>query len=112
MRIAVISVPSMIAIGVPVSGSKQQMTAWCVGRSRFCGNTLTNFVVSAALDGRYAGIAAKIALRSATTAPTRGGTDARPALKSTIAASTASISRLMSSTDATSDCDRTSTSGD
>jgi hypothetical protein len=52
VRVAVMYSPSMTASGVPVSGSKQQISAWCVGRSRFSGNRLTSLVVSAFADGR------------------------------------------------------------
>ncbi len=68
----------MMAVGAPVSGSKQAMIAWCVGQSVFCGNRLTSFVVSAPADGRKAGIAARKPWRSATNAAIRVGTSARP----------------------------------
>ena len=52
VRDSVITRPSITAIGVPLAGSKAQISAWCVGRSRFSGNRLTSFVVRAPADGR------------------------------------------------------------
>ena len=96
----------MTAAGVPVAGSKTQIRAWCVGRSRFLGNRLTSFVVRASADGRYAGIAASSPSCSGTMAAIRAGTDARPADRSAIAAATASTSASRSRTDSTSAADR------
>ncbi len=42
VRIAVMYVPSMSATGVPVAGSKSAIAAWCVGRSRFSGKSVTS----------------------------------------------------------------------
>jgi len=42
VRIAVMYVPSMSATNVPVAGSKSAMAAWCVGRSRFSGKSVTS----------------------------------------------------------------------
>src|SRR5918995_2785864 len=98
----------MTTSGVPSAGSKQQMIAWCVGRSVLWGNRLTSLVVSAPAEGRNAGIAANKALRSGTVAATRGGTDARPPLTSTMAAATASTRRSRSSRDSTSVRDKIS----
>ena len=108
VRVAVTNVPSMTATGEPVSGSKQQMTAWWVGRSRFSGKTLTSLVVNDADDGRYAGMAASNPCRGATSAAMRGGIEARPALRSIIAAATASTSRSRSRSNSTSAPERTS----
>src|SRR4051812_38685141 len=98
--------PSMTAVGVPVAGSKTQMSAWCVGRSRFCGKRLTSLVVRAFADGRNAGIAASRASRSGTSAAIRAGTEARPAETSAIAVATASTSASRSSSASTSAADR------
>ena len=42
VRIAVMYVPSMSATGVPFAGSKSAITAWCVGRSRLPGKSVTS----------------------------------------------------------------------
>jgi hypothetical protein len=62
----------------------------------FSGNKLTSFVVRAPGERRNAGIAANMALRSVTVAATRGGADARPPLRSTMAAASASTRRSRS----------------
>ena len=74
VRIAVMYVPSMSAIGVPVSGSKSAMSAWCVGRSRFSSKSVTSLQPIPA-DGAYPGIAPSTPPR--VNAPTRGTSFAR-----------------------------------
>ena len=103
VRSAVIAVPSRNAVGSPVSGSNAAMTAWWVGSVVFCGKTLTSLLVSASEDGTRAGIAPRNAARSGICAATRGGDDARPALRSDIAAARASMSSSRSRSRSTSE---------
>ena len=46
-----IAVPSMTAVGSPVSGSNATIRAWWVGRSVFCGNSDTSLAISTPIDG-------------------------------------------------------------
>src|SRR4051794_16308136 len=102
VRIAVIAVPSSSASGRPLAGSNMTITAWWVGSLVLPGKSVTNLLASAPAEGVKPGIAASSPSGSATRAPTRLGTEARPALRSAMALATASIISATSSSSSTS----------
>src|SRR5829696_2978815 len=109
VRAAVMRVPSRTARGVPSAGSNRATSAWWEGRPRpwLPGKTLTS-LAPRATPSRCTGMAPRIP--PSADATTRGGTDARPALKLRRASARAASSASRSSSRVTSASLSTSTS--